>query len=266
MPHPDYHVHSTFSFDGLNTVVEMARAAAERNLPAVGITDHLEFNPESKAEGLYDYDRVREAVEDAREILGTRIKILMGVEVGYELAYHEEIRGFLDKHPFDYILGSVHRVGGLDLSRDLFEGRPMEEAYRAYFVEALKAVESGFFDGFAHLDIPKRYGIQYYGASWNPGLFKEEISALLASMIEMDLCLEVNTSGLRQDPHEPYPGSETLELYRSLGGHKVSMGSDAHKVWDLAYAFQETAEALHRLGFTELHEYGREFRAGVKRT
>jgi histidinol-phosphatase (PHP family) len=264
MTYPDYHVHTSFSFDGLNTVMEMARAAVERKLPAIGFADHLEFNPESDAEGHFEYAEVKQAIEDAREILGPRIKILMGVEVGYEAKQHETIRTYLEKNSFDFVLGSVHRVGELDLNQELFEGRPKEEAYRMYFVEAKKAVESGFFDGFAHLDLPKRYGIQYYGAPWNPSVFKEEISALLLAMIEMDMCLEVNTSGLRQDPHEPYPGMESLEMYRSLGGDRVAMGSDAHKLWDLAYGFPETAEMLHRLGFTKLYQYGEASAAGVK--
>ncbi len=246
--YPDGHVHSSLSFDGVHSVLEMAQAAADRGFKEVAITDHLEFYPESKAFDAYDYARARETVEDARVLLGGRIRVLFGVELGFDHRRESEIRAFLKEHPFDLVLGAVHGVEGRDVGAPLFEGREPGEAYRLYFREALAAVQSGLFDAFAHLDLPKRYGISYFGRAWDPEPFRDEMTAIFKAMIETEVCLEVNTSGLRQDPREPFPGLEALEWYRSLGGRLVSLGSDAHRLWDLGFGFREIGSWLRKTG------------------
>lgn len=256
MLYPDGHIHSNHSFDGVHQVIEIAQAAVDRGFKEIAFTDHLEFYPESGAFGRYDYAAARQAVEDARAMLGGKIRLLFGVELGFDHRREGEIRAFLKDHPYDLVLGAVHAVGGLDLGAPLFEGKEAAEAYRLYFDEALAAVQSGLFDAFAHLDVAKRYGISYFGKAWNPEPFRKEITAIFKAMIDLDVCLEVNTSGLRQDPRETFPGMEALEWYRSAGGQRVCLGSDAHRLWDLGFGFQEVGAWLRRTGLEPAESLG----------
>ena len=42
----DYHMHSTVSFDGHDSGLDMALAAAKRGLKEICFTDHIDYTPE----------------------------------------------------------------------------------------------------------------------------------------------------------------------------------------------------------------------------
>jgi histidinol-phosphatase (PHP family) len=52
---------------------------------------------------------------------------------------------------------------------------------------------------------------------------------VLMALVESGVALEVNTSGLRQEPGETYPAGPIVERFRLLGGTRVVAGSDAHR-------------------------------------
>jgi histidinol-phosphatase (PHP family) len=61
--------------------------------------------------------------------------------------------------------------------------------------------------------------------------------------------LEVNTSGMRQRPCEPYPCLEILRWYRELGGEVLTAGSDAHHVADLGSGVGQALDLARAAGF-----------------
>ena len=61
--------------------------------------------------------------------------------------------------------------------------------------------------------------------------------------------LEVNTSGMRQRPGEPYPCLEILRWYREMGGDVLTAGSDAHHVDDLGAGVGEALDLARAAGF-----------------
>ncbi len=67
----DYHIHSTFS-DGENTIDEIARYCAEKNIKEIAITDHVR---ESLS---YDFSEYLAAIEKARKQYN--ISIIKGIE------------------------------------------------------------------------------------------------------------------------------------------------------------------------------------------
>jgi histidinol-phosphatase (PHP family) len=129
-----------------------------------------------------------------------------------------------------------------------FARRSVREAYQPYFAEARRAVESGLFDLIGHLDLAKRYGVRYYGP-FDLSLFAAEIREILKLAVERGVGLEINTSGLRQAPHETYPGLEVLRWYRELGGQVLTIGSDAHSVKDLGKGIAEAFGLAREAGF-----------------
>jgi histidinol-phosphatase (PHP family) len=174
------------------------------------------------------------------------------VEVGWDPRYAADIRDFLKVHAFDYVLGALHAVDGLDVGPALFEGRTVSEASALYLNAATVAVKTGLFDALAHIDLPKRYGLAHYRQGWDAQACRAETEALFEAMVETGTVLEVNTSGLRQAPKETLPGPEALEWYRALGGRRVVLGSDAHTCGHLGHGFAETAAALKALGLEVL--------------
>ena len=72
---------------------------------------------------------------------------------------------------------------------------------------------------------------------------EDKIREILQKVIDRGLALEFNTAGYQQ--HE-----EIFTMYRSMGGERITLGSDAHTTAGIAGKFDETAELLRRLGFS----------------
>jgi histidinol-phosphatase (PHP family) len=75
---------------------------------------------------------------------------------------------------------------------------------------------------------------------------------MLHALVESGTGLEINTSGLRQAPHETYPSAAVVARYRELGGRHVTTGSDAHRADCFAFALEEGYQTAARAGFREL--------------
>ena len=223
----------------------MCARAVELGISEIAFSEHLVYNPADICYGTFDLDSYRSEIDAARSKFD--LKILTGIE-------------FCDPHVFpdrlaecrtlglDLIIGSVHWVGDAMISVDSFAGLDVMETYHQYFDEVLKAVQTGGFDILAHFDLVKRFGVRY--APFRVESFREQIKAILEVMIERRIALELNTSGLRQPCAEMFPSRETLELYRSLGGRLITIGSDAHRVEQLGYGLKEGMALLRGVGLT----------------
>lgn len=76
-------------------------------------------------------------------------------------------------------------------------------------------------DSLGHLDYIVRYAPTDY--KYQPEQFREILEAILQTLIQKDLALEINTSGFktplsRQNPHE-----KIIEWYLALGGEMVTI-------------------------------------------
>lgn len=252
----DYHVHSTYSGDSPTRLRDMCAKAVEIGTDEIVFTEHLDYTPTDISYGSLIYPKWMDEIAEAREEFGGRLTILAGVEVDYQQKYLPEIEDFLGTHELDFVLVSAHYVHGILLEEHekYFPGKSEREAYIPYFEAALAAVETGFFDGLAHMDLCKRHGTRYYG-KFDLDNYLSQVEEILKALIRHDMALEVNTSGLRQAPGEMYPSSETLQLYADLGGRKVTIGSDAHLVHHLGLGLSDAVAALSSVGISELPRY-----------
>ncbi len=245
----DYHVHSTHSGDGHVSVEEMCRLAIERGLTEIAFTDHLDSNPDDQCYGLFDAADFARDVDDCREHFGDRLRILKGAELGEPHLYPREIERVLGDEKFDFLTAGIHWVGDAVVSVDFQTGTTDWVAlYRRYFDEVLQAAECANFDVLAHFDLVKRFGVKYLGPfSIEP--YREQIEAILRTMIERGIALEVNTSGYRQPCGEPFPALETLKLYREFGGELLTIGSDAHLGEHLGFGLERGLDVIRSAGF-----------------
>ncbi|MCR4402692.1 MAG: histidinol-phosphatase [Firmicutes bacterium] len=244
----DFHVHSTFSPDAEDTIDTMCEAAARAGLAEICFTDHADFEPKDQGHGYLRFETYREAVERASKKWEGTLAVRLGVEADYQTWYAGQVKEFISKRSFDFVLGSVHWVDSLSVTGEVFDTCGVEEACRRYLSAVLDLARSGMCDALAHLDVVKRYAFERYGKV-RLRAFSDEIEAVLRALIERGTALEINTSGLRRTIHETLPDYETLELYRHLGGELITFGSDAHRASDVGFAIPYAVDMARSAGF-----------------
>ena len=261
----DCHIHSNHSGDCVVPIIEVCRAAVSRGIKTICFTDHIDFEPTDTCFGAFDCDGYKTRIHEAQEVFKGVLEIRSGVEVDFQIKYRSQIEEFLRGKSFDYVLGAAHYVDSVileDYDR-YFPGKTAEEAYAPYFDITLAAVKTGWFDALAHLDLCKRYGVRYFGPfDWTP--YRERIEQILRAVIDLDMALEINTSGLRQSPQDTYPSADILELYFSLGGRLITIGSDAHKTEDVGAGIADAYEKIKRIGFDSIVTFSNRQRITVE--
>ena len=250
----DLHVHSVFSGDGHAYIEDMCAEAVKQGLSEIAFTEHVDHNPADVSYGKFELDEFCAQVDAANRKFAGKLNVLKGIEFAEPQLYPAELRAFGSDGRLDVIIGSVHWVGDVLISSDSFEGRDVEEMYLGYFNSLLQAVEMGGFDVLAHLDIVKRFGVQYVGP-FQIELFRKQITAILAAAVERKIALEVNTSGLRQPCVEAFPSIDILKLFRELGGELVTIGSDAHRIRHLGFGLADGLELIREAGFDAVTVY-----------
>lgn len=256
LPLFDDHVHTTCSIDGHNTVLELGQAALEKGLAGLAITDHFDTDPADPGYGHYDFDQIARAAEQARRAFAGRLSILIGAEVCFQPVFARRIADFLQACPLDFALGSAHYVQREFVHEPYFARRTPEEAYSAYLQAVEETVASGLFDALGHLDLAKRYATPVYGP-FDPQPYWAQIERILRLLIARGMALEINTSGWRQPPGEPYPGEAVLRRYAELGGMRITIGADSHRAEQVGFAVERACLLVRRLGFTHLTRYVR---------
>jgi histidinol-phosphatase (PHP family) len=252
----DMHVHSTCSGDAVSSIIEYIHRAVALGLAEIGFCEHVDFDPRDEGYGTFDparYDLEIEAARSATPGIGLR----QGIEVAYQSSREDEIRTWLAARPWDYIVASIHVLDYADgwaiISEpgtvdDYFAFHTQRQSYVPYFEELLRVACSGLGDVLGHFDLVKRYGVRCHGP-FEPSVFEEEIRAVLRAAVESGMGLEINTSGLRQSPGEPYPALTVLRWYRELGGEILTVGSDAHHADDLGAGIPEALDMARAAGF-----------------
>ena len=252
----DLHTHSFYSFDGKPDASpdNIAKAAIKAGLSHVAVTDHCDIDCELL--GLYrPLDRAAcfAALTEVKKKYRDQIDILVGIELGQAHHCPAEARAVLAQFPYDVVLGSVHN---LENEQDFYYfdfDKLGQDEIHAYFERVIaEETELCDFDGInviTHLTYMDRY-MHRAGKALNVAPHKESLSRLLDKIVQKGIVLELNTSCLDTDLGMPTP--EILSLYRSLGGTRVCLGSDAHSPDRIAQHFDKGAEILLACGFTEL--------------
>lgn len=216
----DLHVHTHFSFDSQADIQRACRQAVQAGLTHIGFNDHFDLDPSSKEKG-YDQSAFFDEIKAAQDAFAGRLRILAGVEFSEPHLYPKEYEQTLSQ-PYDYVIGAVHYIDGMDPYFTEKMAYPLPKMYERYWEEMERMVETGGFQIVAHLDYPKRY--------YNACLFEDQtVLRILQKACDKGMALEINTSPFRKEEAEPMPGSRLLELYAKAGGYHITLGSDAHE-------------------------------------
>jgi len=247
-----WETHKEHFLRSMRTYVARAR---ELGLGELGLSEHiyrLTLAPgavpwEAQRTGQGDMGGYVSAVEQvAAESAaegGPLIRLSMEVDiVPSTLSILQEA---LPLYPFDYILGSVHRIP------DVVDGIAAEEAYLAYYGAIRWAAQSGLFHSIAHPDRIHR--------KLDP-IAPEKLEALMAetaaALAERGVCVELSANGVRRGIVGIDPNREFVRLCFEHGVG-ITLGSDAHKLEDLGVGITELRDLAWETGYREVATFER---------
>ncbi|MDO5401078.1 MAG: histidinol-phosphatase HisJ family protein [Eubacteriales bacterium] len=240
----DFHMHSRVSFDGHDRGEDMAKAAAAAGLKEVCFTDHVDYDPAGKIPGMAFDTAAYNREYDGLDVPGLFIR--RGMEFGLTPDNREDLRRDLQRRPFDFVLGSIHFVDGLDVYfEDFWRGKTVFQAERRCLEETLACLQvHDDFDVLAHLTYISKTRCH---PAPRPVPFedhRELIDEILRLTAAKGKGLELNTSGMDRCGGF-LPTADYFRRFRELGGEIVTVGSDAHNTGRVG---QYTREACGLLG------------------
>jgi len=256
----DYHTHTPLCLHATGSPVEYARAARDRGLAEIGISDHNPM-PEPFDDwrmSLADFPRYLDLVAEARSDVAP-YPVRLGLEIDYLEGGEPWIERLAGMADWDYLIGAVHYIApGWDVDNpkhlSRFAERPVEEIWDLYWKAYTRCGASGLFDLLAHPDLVKKFGHRPSGdlRRW----YDPALEAIAAS----GAAIELSTAGLRKPVGEMYPAPEFLRLARDAG-IPIVLSSDAHSPNEVGLDFDRAAALARSCGFAETVRF-----AGRRRT
>jgi histidinol-phosphatase (PHP family) len=254
----DYHVHS-ISPDAGVPMEEMCESAIQKGMDEIAFTDHYEFYAHGVVKEYFHEEYLKlywRSLEMCREKFEGRLVIRRGLEIGQMHLCPENAFAVISKYPFDFIIGSLHKIENVDVSQMEYTERTMPHIAEAYYRHLIRLSEVGEFDCLGHLDLIKRHSVKnglpdYYDK------YEKEITRVLRNLVSRGKGIEINTSGIRQGTGESMPAIKTVRLFAQLGGTVVTVGSDAHRPEDVGADFYEAEKLLKEAGFKEVTRFER---------
>ena len=248
----DCHMHSSFSVDSEMNHVEACETSIKLGLSGIAFTDHLDLDyPESDESFNFDFNDYFKALTDIKAEYKGRLNVLRAVEAGIQPHVLDETLKIVDSFPFDYVLASVHVIGGIDpYQREYYKGKSKLEAYERYLEEIYFMItQFESFNMVGHFEYIIRYS-QYADKTLRYVDHSDIFDSILKELIKQGRGFELNT-GTYRDPSIPAEYDfEVLKRYRELGGELICLGSDAHRTVHIGLRFDYYAQMIRNAGFT----------------
>ena len=237
----DYHLHVVAHADRPMTVeniLSYCDVAKARGIRQMGITEHDRY--------LDDIDLA--AFQEARE-LSQDVELRLGIEIDFVPGQEERMDRFASALPFDYVIGSVHRVDNEEVDRQtdqrIYEKYETYDLYDAYYANVREAALSGRFDVLGHPDLIKIF--RHYPDRDITGMLEETADAVAESGVVVD----VNAAGLRKPVGEIYPSREFLKMFYRRGV-PIILSSDAHAPEQVGMGYGESIPLVRDVGYREV--------------
>jgi histidinol-phosphatase (PHP family) len=248
---PDLHMHTPLCRHAIGEPTEYARQALAVGLREIGFSDHSPMPRDDFDNWRMRSDQLAEYVEKVRRarLDHPQLTILLALEVDYLPGQEDWIRELAARHPWDYLIGSVHYVSdswAIDDPQQLFQWKDRDpwDVWSIYFDRLAKAADTGLFDIIGHADLPKKFG--HRPARDCAPLYE----VFLDAARRKQCAIELNTGGLRKDCREIYPGRELLRLALRKGV-PITFGSDAHAPAEVGMGFVEAVRLAREIGYRD---------------
>ncbi len=251
----DMHVHTDDSPDADIPANELVARGLNMNLAGIGFVAHVDLDPEDYCYGGFEESIYNRSIDLARREAGNRILVLKGIEVGEPHIYEEQVKNLVDYSNYDFVTGALHSLAGIGmvLGSEIYADRDSLVIVEQYYNETLQMVKEADMDILAHMGLFRR-GLALAGLEYDFNeleLWPDTILHILEVIIDREIALELNTSGLRRKENITYPTMDILALYKNMGGQLITVGSDTHREPYIFYGLSEGRKLLIEIGFTE---------------
>jgi histidinol-phosphatase (PHP family) len=246
----DYHLHVIAHGDRPMTVeniLEYCGVARARGVRQMGITEHDRYIDE------IDLAAFQEAREISRDV-----ELRLGIEIDFVPGAEERMDHDATALPYDYVIGSVHRVDNEEVDRatdqGIYDRYDTYDLYAAYYANVCKAALSGRFEVLGHPDLIKIF--RHLPDRDITPILEETAEAVAESGVVVD----VNAAGLRKPIGEVYPSAHFLQMFHRRGV-PIILSSDAHAPDQVALGYDTSLALVHDIGYREVatfrnHERG----------
>ncbi len=268
----DTHIHTENSHDSKQTADEICSFAIDNGIGGVNFTDHVDIGIYTDDENFSTARKVFDDVSLAKRRYGRNLKILSGIELGGYFNNPEIALKLCQAADFDIILGSVHafpfREGVMRLSMECLDENTqidyLVEIIDAYLSFALIVAQNAPIDTLCHITYPFRYINGKYKRNISSALFEDKIKEIMKTLIERQVALEMNTSGINSYYGETLPSFDLIKKYFDLGGRLITLGSDAHITDRIANGFDTVRPLLKEMGFERYYYFEKRKPISVK--
>ncbi len=261
----DYHTHTSLCKHAQGDAEEYILRAIELGLDEIGCSEHIPMPggfDEKHRMSLEQYQTVyAPRVSELRDRHKGKITVRRGIEADFFSGTETWVEGFIRENDFDYVIGSVHFLGSWGFDDAVFvhnfEGRDVDDVYEKYFETVKRSARSGLFDIIGHCDLVKKFGHRPKRDQ------TEHVRETMKEIRKNNLCIEINTSGLRKPVEEMYPAESILQIARETGV-PLTLGSDAHDPADVGADFARAVELIERYGNGRISVFERRQRREVQ--
>ncbi len=247
---PDYHIHTTLCNHASGDMEEYVERAIQLGLAEIGFSEHMPVMPEPHL--CLSYDNLPfyiYRVKSLQDRYSDRITIRLGGEIDMMPEKYGEIEKIISTYDFDYVIGSIHYLGDWPFDqvqyRNRFERDDLYQTYKRFFETVIRASKSGLYDIAGHIDNLKRMGYH------PPEKIKEFYYRAAESFKEMNVTVEINTSGYDYPAGETYPSTEYLKILREYD-IPVTIGSDSHKPSHVGRHFDKAVAVLQEADYNDI--------------
>jgi histidinol-phosphatase (PHP family) len=261
----DYHTHTKLCKHGEGVVEDYIEYGIQLGLKEIGCSEHIpmpdQFDSAHRMSmeeflGIYKPSFLR-----AQEKYDKKIAVRLGIEAEFFPGTESYTRQFIKTHHFDYVIGSVHFLGEWGFDNPTFvwkyDEMNIDDIYEEYFTAVADSARSGLFDILGHCDLVKKFGHR-------PSRNFEEIQREMLKVIKKnDLCIEINTSGLRKPAREIYPSTAILALAKEYR-IPLTLASDAHRPEDVGSDFDIAYPLIEEYGHGKMATFTQRKRTMVK--
>ena len=245
------------------SLADIVAAYHRAGFECVGLTEHMPpfddawLYPDEVGLGrsaAWMQARFASYVVEARELqhaYKNRMRILVGMESEWYPGCAQWIASLRETHGMDYVVGSVHHVGGecVDFSKQDYERIAsrfggLVPMYAAYFEAQLQMMQAIKPEVVGHFDLIRLHDSDYLQTLMQTDVW-ERVLRNLEWMAKAGSVLDINARALLKGQPEPYVCAPILDAAARFGVG-VAYGDDAHGVADVGWEFSRVKELVTR--------------------
>lgn len=265
----DSHTHTKYSKHATGNVEDLVKAAIDKNIRILTITDHAPFYIDTNNRLLIsELKRYSEEIDHAKDKYSGSIRILKGLEADFLPNNLDNLSAIISDIELDYLIGSIHYIFVGDKRINVWDIESISHpaVISQYFVCMKELLESGLFDAVGHPDAILRGGIP-------DSLYYEHFHPLITLMKKNDISYELNASGSSKTTYDlltkvhmcdicSYPSWPTVAALNA-NGVSFTIGSDAHAPEKVGNGIDRVLQELQSLGLTSISYYEKRKRIDV---